>query len=213
MSKKLASKGFGAIETLVVIAIITLVGFGGYFVWHNHQGKKTTNATKSQTSDTTKTKAPTIDPYTNWKTYTDTGYSVASGIIVKYPSTWKVNIGDSKAFAWEIVEGAPPQTSINVRDTYLDNSQTAQQEWDNCSSADACGPSAGDTKLEGNTSTINGLDVYSVKMQNSSGVYYATVAKSNKTTSKGTVFVEFLINNPSTSALDTYKQIIASVSF
>lgn len=217
MSKKLSDKGFGAVEVLVAIVIVVALALGGWLVWHNHQSNKVAdNKTNVQTSTTSKTKTqtPPADPYAGWQTYTDTGYSQASGITVKYPSDWQVKVGGSNAFAWEIVQTASSSVSINVRDVFLPSATTPQQEWDNCPSSDACGPAPGSTKLEGNTSTVNGLDSYNVKMQSSSGtIYYATVIKGNKTTSAGTVFVEFEVNSPDSATLSIYNQIVASAKF
>ncbi len=217
MAKKELTGGFSAIEALIIIAVVAVVGAGGWLVWrHNYQSKKTATTSGSTTTQKpVKQSVPvqTADPYADWKTYTDTGYSGASGVSVKYPTSWQVNVGKSKEFAWVIEQNSAPQTSIDVRISYLDTSKTAQEEWDNCPSADACGPAPGDTKLEANASPINGLDSYSVKMQNSSGVYYVTVIKSNKASGNTTTFVEFLLYGDDASTLSTYRQIVASTTF
>jgi hypothetical protein len=111
------------------------------------------------------------------------------------------------------MQNGSPKSSVNVRSSYLAASNTPQQEWDNCSSADACGPGSGDTKLESSTSTINGLDAYNLKMQSSTGIYYATVIKGTKVTSDGIPFDEFIFNSTDTSSLNIYKQIVASATF
>jgi prepilin-type N-terminal cleavage/methylation domain-containing protein len=86
MSKKLSSKGFGAIEVLVAIVVIAVIGFGGYLVWHNHQDKKATDNTKSQTSTTNKT---ANNP-------TNTTISTTDGkVSVTLPNTWHV-VGDKQ---------------------------------------------------------------------------------------------------------------------
>ncbi len=84
MTKKLSSKGFGAVEVLVALVVIAVIGFGGYFVWHNHQTKKTDN-TKSQTS----TKQTDNNPTTTTVSTTDGKASVT------LPNTWHV-VGDKQ---------------------------------------------------------------------------------------------------------------------
>ena len=166
------------------------------------------------------TTTPTItpvatNPYAGWKTYTDSGTSLSPGseISLKYPTDWQVNIGDSKAYAWEVVQKSNPSASINARYIYLSSSTTPQQEWENCGSADACGPAPGDKKISGTSSQINGLDAYNTVMQNTAGTYYATVIKSNKPTSKETVFVELIFNGTNTNLVNIYKQVVASATF
>jgi cytoskeletal protein RodZ len=212
--KKLTNSGFGLIGILLVVVVVVIIGVGGWAVYkHNHKTANTTTS-NSSSSKSSQTSTKPIDPYAGWKTYTDTGYSEASGITVKYPADWQVKVGGSNAFAWEIIQNASPNASVNVRDVYLTAATTPQQEWDNCPSADSCGPAPGSTKLEGNTTTVNGLASYNVKMQSSTGtIYYATVIKGNKTTSAGTVFVEFIVNSPDAATLTTYNQVIASANF
>lgn len=206
--------GFGVVEVLLILVVVVALGGAGWYVWQRERNTKT-NATQNKTqTSTTPTPNPTPDAYAGWKTYTDTGYAEASGITIKYPSDWQVKVGDNKAFAWTIVHGGSPQASINVRDVFLNASTTAQQEWTDCPSSDACGPAPGDTTLSSSASTINGLDSYSVKVQNSTGSYYATVIKGNKPLSNGTVvFVEFILNGTDTSTVDTYNKIVQSAQF
>lgn len=215
MSKKLSTKGFSVIETVLVIVVVAVIGFGGWYIWHSKHAKTTSNNTSTQTkTSTANTNTAPTDPYAGWKAYVDTGYTKASGITVKYPSDWQIKVGESKAFAWQIIQNSTLNASIGVRDVFLNASKTPQDEWDNCPSADACGPIPGDTKLEGNSSTINGLDNYNVKMQSSSGIYYATVIKGSKPASNGTVvFVEFILRKDDPSVVNIYKQIVASANF
>ncbi|HSW66079.1 MAG TPA: hypothetical protein VLI54_02995 [Bacillota bacterium] len=212
MKKHQSNKGFSAVEAIVIVLVVAVIGVGGWYVWHKTQNKPAKTSSSSSQANNSKNSQQT-DPYEGWKAYSDTASAAGSGIAVKYPSDWTVVVGDSKAFAWEIRHDASPKASVNVRYVYIDSSKTPQQEWEECPSADACGPSSDDTKLEGAATSINGLSGYSVKMQNNVGVYYATIIKGSKQTSKGTVFVEFLISNPDSSALDTYRKIVASANF
>ncbi len=205
------AQGFSTIEILVTILVLVAAGFGGWYVWHKNKNGVPVKATMSQG---TQNKQPTTpaDPYAGWKTYADKGTGSASGVSIKYPSDWEVATGGN-AFAWEVQHATSPEASINVRFVFLDASKTAQQEWDDCANPDACGPAPGETKIESTTSTTNGLDTYAVKMQGSTGVYYATVIKGTKATGSGVPFVEFLLNKPDASTLDTYKQIVGTATF
>jgi uncharacterized protein YxeA len=218
MTKRLSDKGFTALSIMVAVLVIIVVIAAGLYIWHHSKQTKTaaknSNVTHEQRSTTEPQGQPT-NPYATWKTYTDSGYSAASDITIKYPADWQVKVGGSNAFAWEILQSAPPNVSVNVRDVFLSPSTTPQQEWESCPSADACGPAPGSSKIEGSTSSINGLDAYATKMQSSSGVtYYATVIKSNKPISNGEVaFVEFIVNNPDQPTLNIYNQIVDSATF
>jgi len=214
MAVKRQPLGFAVIGVVIIILIITIVGFGGWYVWHrghkSHPSKAPSNSNMTQSTGTNNNQQ--TDPYAGWNTYTDTGYTAASGMRVMYPSDWEVKVGGSKAFAWTITQKVAPQAGIDVRVTFLDPSNTPQQEWDNCPSPDACGPSSGDTKLSDSTSSINGLDSYSVKMQSATGPYLATVIKSNKPSGEGTAYVEFLLYSSDPSTVSTYKKIVASAN-
>ena len=88
---KLNQKGFGAVEILLLILVIAVIGFGGYWVYSrnktssNNSPTTATNTTPSTTnSPTSNTK--TIDPYSGWKTYCD----ASTGSCFRYPSDWGV---------------------------------------------------------------------------------------------------------------------------
>jgi hypothetical protein len=212
------SQGFGIVAALAILAITAIIALAGWAVYaHSHNtthASVTTNTTSGQPTKTTSTTP--ADPYAGWKTYLDTGYSQASGISIKYPSDWQVNVGNSKTFAWTLTHSATPQGSIHERSVHLSSSTTAEQEWTNCPSADACGPSPDDTKVDGSSSTINGLDSYAVKMQAPAptGVYHATVIKSNHPSSDGTTtFVEFWLYSDDATLLKLYQQITGTATF
>lgn len=73
-------KGFTLAETLLAILILTVIGLGGYYVWHNQHkssAKKTISSTSSNKSTTTS--------YEGWKTYCDSH----AKFCFKYPSDWQ----------------------------------------------------------------------------------------------------------------------------
>lgn len=84
--------GFGAVEVVMVLVIVALLGVVGWFVYdRNHN--KTTN-TSTSTTPATKTTTPTtpkpVDPYAGWKTYNDTKWNYQ----FKYPSDWIISSRD-----------------------------------------------------------------------------------------------------------------------
>lgn len=62
-------KGFSAVEGLLIILVVAVIGFGGYYVWHTqHKAKPTaaittTSATKPATKTTTSTPAAPVQKY------------------------------------------------------------------------------------------------------------------------------------------------------
>jgi hypothetical protein len=96
MSRKVSTeRGFSAVEAIVIVLIIAVIGVAGWLVWRHHHTKKiattTSNSTTQQKQQSSGTQ--TTDPYAGWKSYTDTGYTLASGISVKYPAGWQVSVG------------------------------------------------------------------------------------------------------------------------
>ncbi len=85
MNKLLRNEnGFGAVEIIMLIVIIGLLGTVGYFVYKNHhQPTKVVTVTKTVTNTPKTTTLPT-DITASWTSYksTDGHYSL------KYPSSW-----------------------------------------------------------------------------------------------------------------------------
>jgi Tfp pilus assembly protein PilE len=91
MAQKSASKGFTAVEAIIVILVVAVLAFGGWFIWHKSYKKentKTNNQTShNQNNQSKETAQP--DLYPGWKTYGNTTY----GISLRYPTEWKVDEG------------------------------------------------------------------------------------------------------------------------
>ena len=107
--------GFGAIEGLLVLVVIAIIGFTGWYVWH---AKQTTD--KNLTSGSSS--APVFNKvknntYAGWKTYCDS----ATKDCFEYPQTWKLSSEP------KIAEVVGPSGSVSV-------------EYSNPSSADVGGP-------------------------------------------------------------------------
>ena len=84
-------KGFGAIEGLLIVAVVVLLGVVGYMVYKNHNKANTTPTTTTKITSTTPAKTttttPAVDPYVGWQTYSN------SQVSFKYPSGWTASKG------------------------------------------------------------------------------------------------------------------------
>lgn len=80
-----SQKGFGHIEVLLVLILISVIGFAGYYVYS--QNKDTDNKDNAPVGqgNGADTKA---DPMTDWKTFIDSKDDVS----FRYPSDWTVDI-------------------------------------------------------------------------------------------------------------------------
>lgn len=90
--------GFSAVEAVLVLVVVMLIGVLGYMVYKDHHKTTATNpatnssqTTATGTSSSTKT-TTTPDPYAGWKTYT----SSIEKITFKYPSDWTVDTTDQQ---------------------------------------------------------------------------------------------------------------------
>ncbi len=204
---------------MLVVLIVAALTVTGLVVYHRHKPSSAKNsALTSQTQTTTQlqdtaTQSAPPDPYQGWNTYNDSGYAAASGINIKYPPDWEINIAGVK----KIGNTKNPTGVIHERVIYLPLSETPQEEWNTCAtniSADACGAAPGDKTLSSKESTTNGLAVYTATMQNSYGTYHVTVIRGNKPPPPaGTPFVEFTTTSSDPTALSTYAAIMASATF
>lgn len=85
--KKTDQKGFTAIEAILIVFILVILGGIGWWVYHKNH-KNTVASTASHTTATTSSSASTqADLYAGWKTCDDG----ADGVSFKYPSTWTAN--------------------------------------------------------------------------------------------------------------------------
>jgi len=83
MSKK--QSGFSAVEGLLILIILGLVSFTGWYVWHSKQSTDKTYTNAAKSALLTSTSAPVkADPYKGWKTYQNADKSLT----IKYPGDW-----------------------------------------------------------------------------------------------------------------------------
>ena len=75
-------QGFAVIEGLLILLILAVVGFGGYYVYHTQH--KTTTTNSSTTANSTSNNSSTTNDYSGWNSYTDTSKLFS----VMYPKDW-----------------------------------------------------------------------------------------------------------------------------
>jgi len=87
MIKSQNSKGFSVVEALLVIIVVGILGFTGWFVYHakNVANKNYNSQPTTQASKTNKDSQTADGPYAGWKTYS----SSFEKLSFKYPSSWK----------------------------------------------------------------------------------------------------------------------------
>jgi uncharacterized protein YxeA len=213
MAKRQESKGFGVVAVMIVAVVLVAVGTAGWAVYyHNHKvnlaaSKKSSSAEKSASASTTSN--PTTSS-SSLKSYNVSGGQTS--LRVSYPSNLKVEDGGN-AFSSSIVDPSNMTASINIRTIELANTITPSDEWNKCPSVDACGPTLGDIKLsESPSTTINGLESYTVKMQGPSGVYHAAVIKSRSNSNGLSLFTEFLVYSDDTNSIAQLDKVVATAS-
>jgi len=87
-----SDSGFGAIEVLIAVVVLVVVGLGSWLVYrHDHETtRKDASTTSSTTAPATTEKSTTqqpVNPYGGWQTYTDSEYQYS----FMYPSGWTIS--------------------------------------------------------------------------------------------------------------------------
>lgn len=146
--------GYGLVEGLLILLVLSVIGFGGYYVWNQNSEKEQLQTSQSETteseSDETKSTESFVLP-DNWKTVSE------NGITLSYPIAWdntdeeyqrlKVNgllegnriyVGFGAPYGYEYVEG---NTWKNV------SSVEGEDAWNKP-------PTNADVNVKGSSSTI-----------------------------------------------------------
>lgn len=102
------NQGFSALETILLLVVVGVIGFLGWFVWQMNHNKKSTDTTKPKALQTNKPAA--ADPYAGWKQYCST----EAGYCLKYPSNWTVSEEDSNMPGYKNAAITAPDGGIKV---------------------------------------------------------------------------------------------------
>jgi Tfp pilus assembly protein PilV len=175
-------KGFTIVEALLIILILAVIGFGGYYVYHTNNKTKSasasTTAAKTSTANSTKsTVATAANPYSGWKTYT-TKYEK---ITFQYPSNWTLK-DNSLTMAEVNDDMAPVNCTLNsgtdvVLLTSPSGSTLGMATGQECHSGAQEGTYVGFTPI----SVLGGSDyiAYETSPTDSSSVIAATISTSS----------------------------------
>ena len=205
-----SQKGFAILEGLLIILILAVVGFGGYYVWHNQQSK-TKPASAAQT-----TSQKTTDATSGWNTYSDT----SAGYSIKIPKDWEFVKSQPQKLSDGTIEkdyqGNPIMTPDAIRPVgqtqdSVDGIWTVVTDTSNLNPKDYFVQNgAGRANYidgQGTTSTINGYADFSVSMNGQSTTKVVTLANKGK-------IVEFAYyTNSLNKHLDICNEIVGSIKF
>jgi hypothetical protein len=85
---KMHSKQTGFSATVILLSVVLVMGIVAFGAMA---------ASRQQINITQSAAITPASPAPNWGTYHDTGYAAASGISMKYPPDWKINIPGVRA--------------------------------------------------------------------------------------------------------------------
>lgn len=111
--KKTNQKGFSIAEALLILVVIGILGFTGWFVYHAKQTSDKNYSAASQTVPTYKKKTDAIstaNKYVGWKSYSS---SNGLGLSFKYPASWTISENDpTQMCAGQVTATATPSAMI-----------------------------------------------------------------------------------------------------
>jgi hypothetical protein len=177
-------KGFSAVEGLLVVLILVVIGAVGYMVYHNNHKTKASVSTTASTkpASTAKTTTPP-DPYAGWQSYSD------SHVSFKYPSGWQIGNGDKYA-------------TVGIGVTSPNFTSTAFTTADN-----AGAPVALFLQVSTNGSTVycsnDPCTVTAVTPLNNTQLPNSALAIVNQTRGNGTNYSQYVVVSSSTKVGDT----------
>lgn len=178
--------GFSAVELLIILVVVALIGGVGYFVYKSHH--KTTPAsvtTSTTTKPATKTTTPTpVDPYAGWQSYSD------SHLSFKYPSGWQAGAGADKYAAVSVTATSPAFATTSM--TTGDNPNA---------------PVTLSLQLSTNSSTVycsnDACKVTAVSPLSNAQLPNSALAIVNQTSGNGTNYSQYVVVSNSTKVGDT----------
>jgi len=87
MAKLKNHSGFSVVEALLIVLVVGILGFTGWFVYHSQQAASKDSNSQSKVQTTTQKAAPPVDPYADWEQYC----SDYGGVCFKYPQDWQLS--------------------------------------------------------------------------------------------------------------------------
>lgn len=111
-------KGFAAIEAVLIVVVLGIIGFTGWFVYHSKQA-----ADKSLTAAGNSTPQVAQNKPVTPKTDTVTSISTKSGVVLKYPQSWqaKETADSTDGYLADSVEFVAPKGMVTLK-VYIDPS-------------------------------------------------------------------------------------------
>lgn len=202
MLVKEKQKGFTLVEGLLVLLVLSVIGFGGYYVRNTNQDKNSAN-TSSYGQSATKDN----DTYAGWQTYTDK----ENKFTLRYPSDWtfkakkQIDTNAQGEPVYDSPDTLKPNDKSSQASIYIEAGKTSYTDaakfWTNEGSG-----RAGEV-IESKSLTINGHSSYYVKTHAQSDLYtYAIVSSGIGVNINAQPFDE-------NSILDTHKKIAESIKF
>jgi hypothetical protein len=86
--------GFTAVEGLLIVLILVVIGSVGYMVYHNNHKTKTASSSNTGVTTTSAKATQSVNPYAGWQQLC----SSSGGLCMKYPSSWKLSGSDDAGY-------------------------------------------------------------------------------------------------------------------
>lgn len=179
--------GFSAVEVVLVLVIVGLIGVVGWIVYKSHHKATTSSVTTTSSTKPAATQKATtapVDPYAGWQNYSDSHMSF------KYPTSWQTGAGADKYAA------------ISVSTTSPGFASTAFTTADNPGS-----PVTLSLQLSTNSSTVycsnDPCKVTAVAPLSNSQLPNTELAIVNQTSGNGTNYSQYVVVSNSTKVGDT----------
>lgn len=133
-------KGLALIETLLIILILVIIGFGGYYVWHSQKQSNSTLSTAASTSQAASSQSALLSA------------TVDKTLSLKYPSTWHLVQTNQSA--------ATSDTPSNTVITSPDGNTTVTLVGGLSGIGGGCDPSQGQTLTDVDKTTLANQPAY-----------------------------------------------------
>lgn len=91
-SMRTNQKGFSAVEAIIILIVVGLLAFAGWYVWKKNnkdpEPKNESVASQNQKKNETRPEEKKVDPYAGWKS----GELVYEKLTYKYPADWNQDL-------------------------------------------------------------------------------------------------------------------------